>query len=157
MIVRIAVFVFLVIFSQSCSTNRKQQTAKDEKQYTDNEIEALAKKCDYVNSLIAKSMKKAKDKKGQTRIYTNAYQRNDLLFEVLIQTSCLEGQSLNLVEKRLGEPTGRCFREVCWGCQDNIQYDFIIDDANKYTYYICSSGNQVTKILRSKWNIVTSH
>ena len=150
-------FSLLFLSLQSCLSTRVAKTHNVQTNFSDQEIITLSKDCDYVNNLIANGMKKTKDERGQTRRYTNAYQRNDLLMEILIQTSCLEGQSLNQIKKQLGEPTGSCFREVCWGCQDNIQYDFIIDDANKYTYYVCSSDNQVTKILRSKWNIVTSH
>jgi hypothetical protein len=151
----VRILLFFLLFS--CGTNRVQQIAEQGKQYTDKEIEALAKDCEYVNNLVGKGMKKAKDKKGQTRRYKDAYLRNDFLVKVLGKTHCLDGQSIEHIHKQLGEPTLSCLDEkYCIGLY--LEYTFIIDDDEFYSVNLYFVDNHMTEIVRNgKVKVITSH
>ncbi len=149
-------FIILAFFLQTC-------TAKviEEVQYTDRQILALSQDCAYVNNLISKGMKKAKkDKSGlhvsKARIYDGSFLRNDLLVKVLIETTCLNGQSLEQVQKRLGKPSEVCLDEGY--CMDTyLQYNFQIEGRRFYYLYFIFEDDLLAKINLMPIEIIFSH
>ena len=81
LLAKFGAFVLLMIFFQSCGTNRLQQMAGEGKQFTDNKIEELAKDCDYVRKQLKRGLKRKEsvNVKKLRRAERKAWKREQIL------------------------------------------------------------------------------
>lgn len=153
----LSILILTLLLFQSCTTNRIQKMSNKGQHLTEEDTVTLSQDCDLVNNLIAKGMKKAKDKKGQIRRYRDAYLRNDFLVKVLSKTNCLDGKNVVQIQKQLGVPALSCLdEENCIGLY--LEYTFIIDDDEFYSINLYFVDNQMTEIIsRGRVKIINLH
>jgi len=102
MIVKPLIKIFVLLLLLSCGTRQVQQIAGDEKQYTDREIEALAKDCKFVRKKTNKGLFKLDPSQIITLVETS-FSQNDFLVALLSRTDCFDGYSSEQIIKIFGD------------------------------------------------------